>query len=197
MRRGTKMRALALVSLLGLIPTWGCDQGSGFVHGDRLDVEDCGQQPEFWEPFDMSLSFLGVVRATDVVMLRASATSQWAEFADSLLIHVASYDQVQADLAVGSTSSLDVAAGEVAIGLSLQGLCKGSTVPLEAATGTVTFSRLGTISGDHVTADLSFDIVDKRTGELVGTGFEAAIDFQVEAGTPFELFSDVGRQHGE
>ena len=197
MRRYIMVRALALAALLGLVPTVGCVQGSGFIHGERLDVEDCGQVHEFWEPFDMSLTFLGVVRATDVVMLRASATSQWAEFADSLLIHVASYEQVRSDLDLYGTSTLQVDEGEVAIGLSLQGLCRGSTVPLEAATGAVTFSRLGTVSGDQVTADLVFDVVDKRSGEQVGTGFEAAIDFEVEAGTPFELFSDVGRQNGE
>ncbi|MDP6944584.1 MAG: hypothetical protein QF464_10575 [Myxococcota bacterium] len=190
------MRPLLLVMMLSLAPLHGCHQGDGFVHGDRLDVEDCGDQGH-WEPFDMSLEFLGVVRAKDVVMLRASATSQWSDLTDSLLIHIASYDQVRSALDLSDTATLSVSEGEVAIGLSLLGLCPDSTVPLEADNGVVTFTRLGTVSGDQVTGVLTFDIADKRTGEVVGTGFDAAIDFQVEAGTPFELFSDVGRQHGK
>jgi len=187
------MRLLVLAILLALT---GCEQGTGFVHGERLEIDDCGDSVS-WEPFDMSLEFLGVVRATDVVMLRASATSQWPDRTDSLLVQVASHENVREQLAELGAATLEVNAGDVAIGLSLMGRCPDSVTPLVAMNGTVVFSELGTVGGDQVTGTLTFDLFDQRSGELVGVDFEAALDFEVMSGTPFELFSDVSRQHGE
>jgi len=190
------MKGSFVAGLLALGVVAGCDQGGGFVHGEHLALDDCGDR-QSWDPFDMPLTFLGVIRAEEVVMLRASTTSQWADNTDSLLIHIASHAQVQARLAEGGSATLDVAAGDVSVGLSLMGQCPQSRTPLVAQGGTVTLSSFGTVVGDQITADLVFDLLDQRTGEVVGQGFEGSLDFEVSAGTPFELFSDVSRQHGE
>jgi hypothetical protein len=93
----------------------------------------------------------------------------------------------------GSAGSPEDASG-VGIGLALLETCDGSTVPLVAHAGTATFYELGVAGDARVRAHFSFDLFDDRSGERVGWGFEADVDFDVSLGTPTQQFVDPSSQ---
>ena len=172
------------------------DQGPGVLTSDQLIIPDCASEGT-WQPFELALPFLGVVRSGEVVLLRLSKTSQLTELTDSLLIHVHDYEGVTTALQASGEARLEVASGEVSIGLSMLGSCPDSFAALEADGGWVSFTRLGTLTGDMIVATFEFTLEDRRSGEPVGAVFSGSIAHEVLAGTPYENFSDVARQHGE
>lgn len=183
----------------------GCDApGSGEVRGDQLTLEDCSEFEE-GAPFEMPLTFLGVVRGGDLAIARASAASRLASDDDQIVLIVRDVPALEAALKVGGAAdpgaTLDVAAEEVAVGLSLHARCPTATTPLMASEGTVSFSRFGTEPGARVAATMSFELADARTLEeaaptILGEGFSGTLDFEVRVGTPYQNFNDPIGQGG-
>jgi hypothetical protein len=184
------------VAFLGLSASSCLEQGSGHVWGERLEVADCGDVG-VWEPFTMELTYLSALRAGDVVLLRVSDSSQLIEVTDSLTIYVPSYDDVQARIQADGVATFPIGSEGVSASLVLLNTCPSSTTPLLASTGTITFYQLGTVTGEVIKAEMSFELTDARSAELIGLSFQASIDFEVRAGTPYESFSDPRRQRGE
>jgi hypothetical protein len=185
-----------VIAFWGLSASACVDQGSGFVRGERLELTDCGDVGP-WTPFDMELSYLSALRADDVVVIRASDTSQLVEFADSFVITIPSYEAVRTQIATEGAATVLIGPDGVVVSLALIETCPDSMTPLMGREGTITFTHLGTLTGERIAAELEFELINARSQESVGIAFRASIDFKVQAGTPYESFSDPRRQHGE
>ena len=182
--------------LWGLLASACIDQGQGVVRGERLELGDCDGQ-RTWAPYEMEVVYLSTLRATDALIIRASDTEELPDVSDSLTITLESYDAVQAAIASEGVASFSLDSGAVTLGLSLLASCPQSTTSLLGENGTLTIYELGTRTGERVRADLNFELIDGRTGDVVGQEFSASLDFEIQAGTPYESFSDLPSQHGE
>ena len=193
------MKAVATSLLLvfwGLTATACIDQGSGVMRAESLMIADCGEAG-VWTSLEMEFSYLSVLRATDAAVIRVSTTSQMAPVSDSLVITVENYAAVRAQIAAEGAATLPLGADGSQVSMSMLDTCPESMIPLIGVNGSVTFTQLGTLTGDRISAELEFDLIDARTLEIVGPAFDVSFDFEVQAGTPHENFSDPRRQHGE
>lgn len=187
--------ALAAAGLVG------CEQGKGFVHGDRLAVGSCREPdlPRVFEPFDMDLAFLGAVAGRqvgeDIVLFRASPSSATIPDADQFTFVLADFDQATAAIDAAGEAVLRVEDGDLTLGLTLLGTCPKATEAIVADTGEARFTSLGKRRGDRVVGVLEFHLVDQRTGDEVGTGFSAALDFDIESALPYQLFNNPNVQN--
>lgn len=191
----TGLAALGVVALLGAA----CDQGSGFVRGDRLTVESCrgvGVDRTF-EPFTMGLAFMGAEREDGVVMIRLAPEGGQPHELDQLVITVEGYEALRAEIAEAGAATRPLLAlataspgrEQVEAGLVLLQRCSTTLAPLRAIGGEVTFSHLGATRGERVAGSMRFELMDDRSGEIVGFGFVAEFDFEVAIGQPSRTFS--------
>jgi len=120
-----------------------------------------------------------------------------APVSDSLVITVENYAAVRAQIAAEGAATLPLGADGAQVSMAMLDTCPESMIPLIGVNGSVTFTQLGTLTGDRISAELEFDLIDARTLEIVGPAFDVSFDFEVQAGTPHENFSDPRRQHGE
>lgn len=201
--RPRNLRALLglVIALILAAPLAACTQGSGVVHAERLWVEDCTGSGEdggkLYAPFDLRLAFMSAFRNGDQFLIRASDEARWQDRTDQLTFHIHNYLELDTAVTTDGEAIVRVEEGDVTVGLALIDSCPKSTVPLVAETGWLRFTHLGSLEGDRVTAEFAFDLVDGRTGEQLGEGFEGNLDFEIAVGTPFELFNDVDAGHGQ
>ncbi|MGM0577502.1 MAG: hypothetical protein ACQEXJ_17390 [Myxococcota bacterium] len=206
-RARSATRALALtgtLAALALLAAGCAEQGSGVVTGERLSLSSCEhlEEPRVFEPFELPLTFMGLVRERDRVQIRMAPAERLAADDDQVVIFVpdlsAARDAIAADgqavLPLGPGTEADDSVARV--GLSLHDSCPEAVQPLVSASGELVFTRLGVKKGQQVVGTMTFELEDKRTGALVGVGFQGVFDFQVEVGTPYQLFSDPRGQQG-
>lgn len=191
----------ALAAAVALTGSAGCDQGSGYVHGDLLVVSGCevADVPRTFLPFEMSLLFLGQMRHEEWVLMRASSSAMLQGDADEIMIELGEVIEIQQTLQAGlGPVVLDVGPeAPVGIGLALNRRCEVVVDALVGVNGTVTFEHLGTRAGDRVAASFEMDMMDLRTGQIVGYGFRGQLDFSVEVNLPYQNFVDLGSRIGE
>lgn len=182
--------ALALALALAA-PLAACEQGSGVITGDTLTVAGCHgvHRDETWTPFRMDLVFLGLEDQKDAVIVRLSSSDARVGTTDSFAFLLPSARDAREGLAAHGTLTLPFDPVHVRASLTLLDRCAITTPALIASGGAVTLTRFGTKKGDRVTGTLAFDLVDERTGELVGTGFRGDFDFDVIHGLPHTPFS--------
>ncbi|MCB9730393.1 MAG: hypothetical protein H6744_03680 [Deltaproteobacteria bacterium] len=176
-----------------------CNQGSGFVGGARLELSSCDEleEPRVFEPFELPLTFLGLQRQQDRVLLRFSPNHRLVSAADQLVITLPHVDDVQQAIRADGEAVLPLGDPDgAALGVSLHETCDWFIEALTATTGEVRFTHLGTTKGDPVTGSVTFDLVDMRSGRVAGTGFSGTFDFDVIVGIPAQLFSDPAALSG-
>jgi hypothetical protein len=170
-----------------------CEQGQGFLRGDFLAVPDCQgvDRPVRFEPFEMDLAHLGVDIEGRAAIVHMSPSAKEIDEADQVALTIADSRALMARLREGEvTLSLrGDGSGEAELGFVLLGRCAEATAPI-VAEGTVTFSRFGERTGEHVTGSLAFDAVDRRTGEVVGRAFVGDFDFRAGRYSPFTFYAD-------
>ena len=169
-----------------------CDQGAGRLHGDWLVAMDCkriGEEKRF-EPFDMSLDFASVNEQLGFAILRMSPSARSIDKADQLVITIDGVDTLRERLA-GEGAPIPLQAdgqGEADLTLTLLGRCTHTTQAL-AAVGTLTFFDYGWKDGARIRGEMRFDLVDRRSGAIVGQGFAGDFDFESKTGSPHTAFS--------
>lgn len=195
-----RLTLLVLAMLAGTTAA-ACDQGSGYVHGDFLYLSGCADDdvPRAYAPFEMRLLFMGQARQDDLVMLRASPSAMLPGDADEILLVVHDVEQVHQAFRDGATSVVLSVGPEaaVSVGLALHRSCAVVVDALSGVDGSVTFTHLGTEAGDRVAASFDFDLLDQRTGALVGVGFRGSLDFTVEVNLPYQIFVDTPSRVGQ
>ncbi|TNF25387.1 MAG: hypothetical protein EP329_23155 [Deltaproteobacteria bacterium] len=191
---------------IGLLALAGCDQGTGSVAGDWLEVPGCDgpETSRRFEPFHLHLARMGAEQEGDVLVLRFAPEARHPIVGDQLVVIVEGVAAARAEIAaagtttwdlggpptLGSASALPPGAPQVRAALALIGRCETPSASL-IASGTATLTALGADAGEPVRGALSFDVLDARDGALLGEGFEAAFDFEVEANSPYRTYAPV------
>ena len=184
------LAAIALTLALGST-TAGCDQGDGVITGDTLAVANCHgiHRDETWAPFRMDLVFMGIEAHKDAVLVRLATSDDRVDTTDSFGFLVPSAREVEDAIAASGEATLAFDPVHVRGSLTLLSRCDVTTPALVATNGHVTLTRFGTRKGDRLAGTLAFDVVDERTGEVVGTGFAGEFDFDVLHGLPYSPFA--------
>jgi hypothetical protein len=192
-------RLFALWALMFSLLLGGCDLGSGFVHGNSLLLNGCDKPSEsrLISPFDMRFIFMGVLRAGNTAIVRMSITSEWPQQTDSLVVAFPDLETIFDGIAEQGHIMLDIGVEAVHVGLGISGRCPENIQALVAQGGWIDITEFGTLTGDKIKATFAFDLMDQRTGLVVGQGFQGELDFEVAVGTPYELFNDPAAQHGQ
>jgi hypothetical protein len=189
-----------LVTFLALSALAACNSGSGYVSGPRLELASCDalEEPRVFEPFELPLTFLGLQRQQDRVLLRFSPRHRLASAADQLVVTLPHVEAIRD--AIRATGEAVVPLGEdhgAVLGLSLHATCDWFIEALTATEGEVRFTKMGTDKGDAVRGSLRFNLVDMRYGRVAGTDFTGDFDFDVIVGIPAQLFSDPAALKGD
>lgn len=183
------MRSLvpALLTLPFLLGS-ACDQGGGHLHGDWLEVIDCKALGETrrYEPFEMGLEFISVTEEHGRALIRMAPSAVGVEKDDQLVITLEQAPEGGNAPAGYPLTGAERGANDLT--LALLGRCRYATQPLTAV-GSITFDRYGWREGDRVRGEMAFDLVDRRSGEIVGEGFVGDFDFEVKTGTPYTAFA--------
>jgi hypothetical protein len=183
-----------LTASLVLATAAGCDQGHGFLAGDFLEVADCARLGELTriEPFELELQFLSVQAASGATVMRMSPHAARADLADQLGISITKDAELKlATRASQRTFELRAdGTGEAELTLALMDRCRHVNTPL-VAVGTITFEAWGWKNGEPVRGSMAFDVVDRRTGALVGTNFVGDFDFESLTGSPYTPFAPI------
>lgn len=183
-------RIATLLVLIGALA--GCDQGHGSLRGLWLEVADCKRlgETKHFEPFTMELTFASVNEHLGAAVLRFSPEARLIGEADQIVIALSSATEVRQQ-SLSDTVTLTLRGdgqGDADLTLSLLGRCAHMTGAL-AAEGTLTFQDYGWRSGARVRGEMAFDLVDRRTGEIVGEGFVGDFDFEAVTGSPYTAFT--------
>ena len=172
----------------------GCDQGHGSLAGDFLEVADCARLGEMTriEPFELELQFLSVQAAGGVTVMRMSPKAARTDLADQLGLSITQ----DAELKLASEDSQRTfelradGTGDGELTLVLMERCRHPSASL-VAQGTITFEAWGWKNGERVQGSMAFDVVDRRTGAIVGTNFVGDFDFESLTGSPYTPFAPI------
>ena len=183
-------RRLAASALLLLAA---CDQGGGRLEGPALTVPDCRKVGEVTQftPFELELEFMGVNAADGVAFMRMASASGRLDMSDHLAI---SFSSPSNELAAASPESSRTfrlapgAEGDAELTLALLDRCRFHTAAM-VAVGEITFERWGWQNGERVRGTMAFDIIDRRTGAVLGTDLTGDFDFESLTGSPYTPFA--------
>jgi hypothetical protein len=192
-RRATGRECL-FVAVLGY-GVGGCDHGGGRLTGEWLVIEGCDgpKSTRRYEPFELLLDFASIVEQEGRPLIRFANRPAPVHLTDQIVVSLGGGED-QGEMTAtrdisGKTLLLGIGADrEATLSLALMARCPTMTSALEAV-GTITFDELGWKLGEPMVGSMRFDLVDRRTGEIVGKNFEGEFDFESETGSPFTAFS--------
>jgi len=187
-----RIASIASVALL-VSAVAACDQGAGGLRGAWLQADDCKRIGEStrYEPFDMPLEFASITQRLDTALIRMSPSSRLIGKGDQVAVTVNAVEPVNEGIAGGGSFVLRLAAdgsGDAHLTLTLLGRCTHAAQAL-AAEGTLTLYEYGWQRGARVRGEMAFDLVDRRSGAVVGEGFVGEFDFESLTGSPWTAFS--------
>lgn len=189
----SRLRALpALVATTCCFALFGCEQGEGRLWGSNLTVEHCDGlgQPGSWQDFDLTLRFMAFELELDVLTLRFAPVFHESHRTDQFGITISDVSRyAPADRTEPFTTPVETDS-DIRAGLVLFARCPRFADTLSVTNGTVTFDRFLLYAGGRISGTMAFDVLNKRTGEIVGTDFGAEFDFDVNQGTPYSPFSE-------
>lgn len=188
--RSSALTLLAAVMALpaGLVA---CDNGDGELFGDWLEVPDChgANEPRRFEPFELVFDFAGLVRAEEVVSIRLAPSPRVNPPKNMMVITVNDWTEIHEEVEAEGQALRTLDRFGVFASLALLESCPRSRTPLHGE-GEITFFEFGPRGGDPVHIEWAFDVVDGRTGQLLGERFVGEARFDVTQGTPYEWFLD-------
>ena len=185
------LRVLLLLSVF--VGVAACGDDFGVVEGTWLRVEDCGGDDDgarVFEPFRLKMDIFGLGRGQGPLYVRGQDAGP-ATVANSFVILVEDEDDFRAWRTAnpGAEAAFGGDGAPVRGSLVLAATCPDSYQTLEAEGGRILFAKLGHDPSDRVEIQmLDFSILDRRSGEIVGTGFSGEMSFEVRGGHPYEVF---------
>lgn len=194
----------APIALLATIACAACADGEGFIEGARLEVPDCkvvGRSFTF-EPFRMELASIAVQESDDVATLRIGSRAGSFTEMDQLGIVLYDVDAVRTRIAAQGEAVVDLVLGQDEHGmftaesrqtglmtLALLDSCRHTTAVIAGVGRFVVTAYSGAKNGDLVAGRLEVDLIDRRTGLVLGAGMRGELDFVVDTSAPNAAFA--------
>jgi len=190
--------------VLVLVLLSACADGEGTLEGPSLVVPDCKVQGKdfVFEPFRMSLASISVHEADDVATIRLGSRPGGLTEVDqiglvlydvpALRARLAAEGEVPVELVVGQDEQGIFTLGGRTTGLMTVALLESCTHTTAALGGVGRFfvtAYGGARNGDAIAGRLEIDLVDRRTGRLLGQGLRGDIDFVVDTSAPYAAFA--------
>lgn len=187
-------------SLVWIAAAGGCDQGSGFVRGEELVVQDCraARTSRTFAPFELELTFMAADRKDDVMLMVFAPEVRAAPPTDRLAVTVSDLAGLRQDIKMQGFAERVLGSDDsvVRVELGLYDQCPQALYGVIASSGLARFDALSPHGGEPVRAHFDFELANQRTGEPIGYGFVAEVDFDVELGSPYQEYIDpVSQNH--
>lgn len=176
-----------------------CDQGNGIVRGAALDVPGCktaGETHRF-EPFTMTLNLFTVAEHGNLGTVRIGQKAGRIHEIDQVGISLWDVGALKEGIKAGPvtlTLHPGTADGEAAaytdgatLAFTLMGKCPHAGAAL-GTTGTLTFERYSAKDAARVEGTFLVDVIDRRSGAVLGTGLAGEFGFDVETASPATAF---------
>jgi hypothetical protein len=159
---------------------------TGSLEGEYLIVRECkgGVDVEF-EPYTLDANFFGVEKLGNALFIRMQNGGKPLHRVDALVVNIVDTRWLAARIGVW----LPLDNPNVQVTLHVLGQCPDTTQAMSAHGGEIRFSDFGDDVGDQVTGEFRFDLLDDRSGDLVGIHFAGVFEFVIRAGPPHQSFS--------
>ena len=149
-------------------------------------VRDCqGDLDVEFSPYEMEANFFGVEKLGNALFIRMQHAGKPLHRSDALILNIADTQWLRGR--VGSWVPLDNP--NVLVTLHVLGQCPDTTQAMSTHGGEIRFESFGVDVGDRVKGEFYFDLLDDRTGDLVGLAFTGEFDFEIRKGPPHQAFS--------
>ena len=186
MNAGVWLWKWGAVALLGMASVACTTQDAGYVEGEYLIVRECqGDVDVEFAPYTLEANFFGVEKLGDGLFIRMQHAGKPLHRTDALVVNIVDTQWIASR--VGRWVPLDNP--NVQVTLHVLGQCPDTTQAMSAHGGEIFFDAFGTDVGDPVIGEFRFDLVDDRSGDLVGIHFTGTFEFVIRAGPPHQAFS--------
>lgn len=168
---------------------WGCsDHDAGTLIGEQLVVRGCdGAGDALFQPYGMDANFFGLQALDGIAFIRMQSTGKGLLVSDAMVLEVNDSGFVRNR--IGQEIPID--SPKIRATLHMLGSCPDTTQAMTAHGGTISFGHYDSQAGGRVSATFKFDLLDDRTGEVVGIDFQGSFDFIVKKGQPYQPFVQV------
>ena len=167
----------------------GCsDNDVGVLTGEQLVVRGCdGAGDALFQPYGMDGTFFGLEALGDIAFIRMQNSGKGLLVSDAMVLEVNDSHFVRNRLG----QEIPIDSPKIRATLHMLGSCPDTTQAMTANGGTITFGHYDSQAGGRVSATFNFDLLDDRTGEVVGIDFHGSFDFIVKKGQPYQPFVQV------
>jgi hypothetical protein len=156
----------------------------GQMSVEMLVVDGCGVMKDF----EVELRFDAVDECSDPLFIRLQDSARPVDIVDGIHIEIGQWDLFNEDLKEhGDELSLKMEDPRLRCSLILNDTCSEASPSLVCQGGTLVATRLD--PEGSISFRLDTNILDQRSGLVVGEGFVVEADFEVSAGYPHKTFS--------
>lgn len=192
MRRAARL-GLGALGLMWATTLWGCNltPGEGRFDAERLDYGDCEENVMPWEP-----GFYTVDRFEQTVTIRLQDIGGNFEGVDGVFFQL-DREYVAERRGQEIPMGLPAEDGEIHVRgtLGFFASCPGNGRVTPDLRGTIRFSRFEPFNDGQISARVTApQVVDERTGEVIGENLEGEFSFLVQKGRPYTNFTGPGTE---
>jgi hypothetical protein len=182
--------------MLGVVVA-ACDvEPGGRFGGPRLEVPDCEGpgRARVFEPFEMQLRHLAVLAESTGAIVRLTGSDASPLWVDQLVFAIPEVALTRSAIAADGHATLTLDAGAIGapeaprLNLVLMNRCRQRSAAL-VGRGTITIDTWAENDGQRMRGRFEVDIVEPRTGQVLGTGLTGDFDLPIDHGSPQRAFS--------
>lgn len=179
-RISVAMPVLAALAALASGCGYTVDQ-EGELKAAGFNIEGCALD----SPYELQLDFVGFDDCDDILYLRIQKGGRHLSDSDGVEIQIHKLAEVQ-DLLESGPATLELGGENVRVTVYFNKTCPESFVPLEAGSGTLTIDTMSLGSGGRLVLGAQFDLVDLRTGEVVGNDVTLSVEAELSTSSPYK-----------
>ncbi len=150
---------------------------------ETLTLDGCGAL----DGLDITLDTDGVDPCGDILFIRLQHGGRPIQDSNGVVVEIGDLDALRAVIETDGVVEVPLPDPRVRFGLYLHALCPDSYQPLVCGEGMFRATRLK--PGKHLRFELEAEVLDQRTGDVIGTGLRVDADFPVSGGSPHLPFS--------
>ncbi len=150
---------------------------------ETLTVDDCGNL----DGLDLNLNTDGVDPCGEVLFVRLQAGGRPIHESNGVVVEITEAAALQDIIEADGVVEMPLPDPRIRCSLYLHARCPSSYQPLVCGVGLFRATRLS--PGKRMRFEIESDILDMRTGDVVGSGLFIDADFPVSLGSPHLPFS--------